>query len=162
MAISYVFVFADNVNREVFALLGDQDPQMVPAAEPEKEEVEKKKSFSKKKVDKWIWHEFTNPARQDSFKLSHWMKSKEKSEVYPFARFNRKASVVSYSSEEYSKAVEPLVSDWDKIETDCLFELCERFSLRFIVIADRFSYELKEKIGVLETGRNTGTLKKRD
>ena len=36
-------------------------------------------------------------------------------------------------------------SDWDKLETDVLFELCERFSLRFIVIADRFNYELAEQ-----------------
>lgn len=37
-------------------------------------------------------------------------------------------------------------SDWSKLETDILFELCERFNLRFIVIADRFSYELQEKL----------------
>ena len=29
-------------------------------------------------------------------------------------------------------------SDWSKKETDHLFKLCEKFSLRFIVIADRF------------------------
>lgn len=31
-----------------------------------------------------------------------------------------------------------LFQDWSKEETDQLFELCERFDLRFIVIADRF------------------------
>jgi DNA methyltransferase 1-associated protein 1 len=29
-------------------------------------------------------------------------------------------------------------TDWSKEETDHLFDLCEQFSLRFIVIADRF------------------------
>ena len=37
-------------------------------------------------------------------------------------------------------------SDWDKLETDVLFELCERFNMRFIVIADRFADELQEQI----------------
>ena len=39
-----------------------------------------------------------------------------------------------------------MISDWDKLETDVLFELCERFDLRFIVIADRFSQKLQECI----------------
>lgn len=32
----------------------------------------------------------------------------------------------------------PLMQKWTKEETDQLFDLCERFDLRFIVIADRF------------------------
>ena len=39
-----------------------------------------------------------------------------------------------------------MISDWDRLETDVLFELCERFDLRFIVIADRFSLKLQECI----------------
>jgi DNA methyltransferase 1-associated protein 1 len=31
-----------------------------------------------------------------------------------------------------------LFQTWSREETDQLFELCERFDLRFIVIADRF------------------------
>jgi DNA methyltransferase 1-associated protein 1 len=31
-----------------------------------------------------------------------------------------------------------LFQAWSREETDKLFELCERFDLRFIVIADRF------------------------
>lgn len=31
-----------------------------------------------------------------------------------------------------------LFQAWSREETDQLFELCERFDLRFIVIADRF------------------------
>lgn len=33
------------------------------------------------------------------------------------------------------------MSDWDRRETDCLFDLVQRFGLRFIVIADRFAHE---------------------
>ena len=74
--------------------------------------------------------------------MYHWMKSKETNDPYPFARFNKKPRVVKYSDEEYKKAVQPMTSDWDKLETDVLFDLCERFNMRFIVIADRFADEL--------------------
>lgn len=39
-----------------------------------------------------------------------------------------------------------MTTDWDKTETEVLFDLCERFNMRFIVIADRFAEELKEKV----------------
>jgi|688.fasta_scaffold301840_2 DNA methyltransferase 1-associated protein 1 len=77
------------------------------------------------------------------------MKKKEIGEVYGFARFNRKANIVTYTDEQYNKVIAPLKSDWSKLETDVLFDLCERFSLRFIVIADRFAYELQEKVAAL-------------
>ena len=47
--------------------------------------------------------------------------------------------MIRYSNEEYDKVVKPLKSDWTKEETDEMFDLCERFSLRFIVVADRLS-----------------------
>ena len=53
--------------------------------------------------------------------------------------------MVSYTDDEYKKVIAPITSDWDKLETDVLFELCDRFSLRFIVVADRFSYEMAER-----------------
>jgi len=37
------------------------------------------------------------------FKLGHWTKKKEISEVYPFARFNKKADVIVYTDAEYAK-----------------------------------------------------------
>ena len=53
---------AENVNRELFQLLGDLDPQMVPVEELEtaKNEEGKKKVVSKlnRPVDKWVWHPF--------------------------------------------------------------------------------------------------------
>lgn len=70
------------------------------------------------------------------------MKRKETEEPYPFARFNKKPRVVTYTDEEYKKAVNPMVTDWDRLETDVLFDLCMRFNLRFIVIADRYQSEL--------------------
>ena len=141
---------------------------MVPADEPSGDEKEEKKKKPKldRPVDKWELNPFTNPARGDELVLQHWTKEKEKDDVYPFSRFNKRSKVVTYTEEEYKKVVAPITSDWDKLETDVLFDLCERFSLRFIVIADRFSYELDEKLTQLNctdvgTGQNT-KLRKRD
>jgi hypothetical protein len=53
--------------------------------------------------------------------------------------------VVTYTPEQYERVIAPLKSDWTRLETDVLFDLCERFNLRFIIIADRFAYELKAK-----------------
>lgn len=119
---------------------------MVPAVELEKVTVdEEKKKIPKldRQVDKWVWHSFVNPARNDKAEFCHWIKKKETGEDYAFSRFNRKANVVTYTDEQYQKVIAPMTSDWSKLETDVLFDLCERFSLRFIVIADRFSYELE-------------------
>jgi DNA methyltransferase 1-associated protein 1 len=108
--------------------------------------VKKERNY-KKAVDRWVWHGFNNPARQDPLVLHHWTKAKETDEVYPFAKFNRKVEVIRYTDQEYAKAMDLLNSrphgkvantDWSKEETDHLFDLCEQFSLRFIVIADRF------------------------
>lgn len=78
------------------------------------------------------------------------MKEKEVDEVYPFARFNRKIEVLQYTDEEYQNAIEkggPSVNnhDWNKFETDHLFRLCDKYSLRFIIIADRFEDDIDEK-----------------
>lgn len=107
----------------------------------------KKERNLKKAVDKWVWHGFSNPARNDSLVLHHWTKAKDTDEAYPFSRFNRKVEVIRYTDEEYAQLSDNLkfkagglaiVTDWSKEETDHLFDLCEQFSLRFIVIADRF------------------------
>ena len=156
------------MNREVFALLGDQDPQMVPAEDASGDEKEEKKKVHKleRPVDKWIYNPFTNPARGDDAVLYHWTKEKEKHDVYPFSRFNKRAKVVTYTDEEYKKVIAPITSDWDRLETDVLFDLCERFSLRFIVVADRFGYELAEREADLNctAGSNghVAKLRKRD
>lgn len=106
----------------------------------------KKQRSMKTHADKWVWNAFTNPAREDGWKFKHWMKESEQDEVYPFARFNRKVEVIKYTDEEYQQVIAPLSTDWSKRETDHLFHLCEKFSLRFIVIADRFEQFLDDEL----------------
>ena len=65
---------------------------MVPAEEASGDEKEEKKKMPKldRPVDKWIYNPFKNPARvNDELKLHHWTKEKEKSDVYPFSKFNK-------------------------------------------------------------------------
>jgi len=81
--------------------------------------------------------------------MYHWMKEKETNEPYPFARFNKKARVLTYTAEEYKNIVGSLASDWDKLETDTLFDLCQRFNMRFIVIADKFASEHQDRIDAM-------------
>ncbi|WJX89906.1 swr complex subunit [Trifolium repens] len=51
-------------------------------------------------------------------------------------RYNKSVDIIKYTDEEYEKYLtDPM---WTKEETNELFDLCERFDLRFVVIADRF------------------------
>lgn len=54
-----------------------------------------------------------------------------------------------YTQEEYDSQVKAGSGDWSKAETDYLFDLCERFDLRFIVIADRYEVCCSANIKVL-------------
>lgn len=40
-----------------------------------------------------------------------------------------------------------LATTWTREETDLLWNLCETFSLKFLIIQDRFNYEMKQKKG---------------
>ena len=46
-------------------------------------------------------------------------------------------TVYRYTHDEYDAVIAAEPSDWTRDETDQLFELCERFDLRFSIIADR-------------------------
>ncbi len=66
----------EKVNREVFALIGDA-PQLAPvepAATQSLAQLVKKERNYKKAVDRWVWHGFDNPARNDQLVLHHWTK----------------------------------------------------------------------------------------
>ncbi|CAA2981126.1 SWR1-complex 4 [Olea europaea subsp. europaea] len=87
----------------------------------------------------WKWLPFTNSARKDDLQLYHWVRvvnGVPPTGDYSFAKYNKSVDVIKYTDEEYDKyLVDPA---WTKEETDRLFDMCEQFDLRFIVIADRF------------------------
>ncbi|XP_058761153.1 SWR1-complex protein 4-like [Vicia villosa] len=98
----------------------------------------KKKTPSDKKVT-WQWRPFKHSARKDDLQLSHWVKvvnGVPPTGDYSFAKYNKSVDITSYTDEEYEKYLTN--PNWTKEETDQLFDLCDRFNLKFIVIADRF------------------------
>ncbi|XP_035823972.1 DNA methyltransferase 1-associated protein 1 isoform X3 [Zea mays] len=127
----------DGVSREVYALTGGVGmPPLMPTIEAS--HLKRRPAAEKEKVA-WQWLPFTSSARTDNLQLYHWVRvvnGIQPTGDYQFAKYNKRADVLKYTDEEYEKyLVDPA---WSKEETDQLFELCERFDLRFIVIADRF------------------------
>ncbi|XP_043281115.1 DNA methyltransferase 1-associated protein 1 isoform X2 [Venturia canescens] len=128
----------EGMHREVFALLC-KDNNDVPPIYPTDTGTGYKQVRAKlgmKKVRPWKWTPFTNPARTDGAVFHHWRRVTDAGKEYPFAKFNKKVPIPSYTNAEY---VQYLVkSNWTRAETDHLFELCRRFDLRFIIINDRW------------------------
>ena len=53
-------------------------------------------------------------------------------------------------------------TDWSKEETDHLFDLCDKFSLRFIVIADRFGLDFPQVVEPPSRKRDAKALHKEE
>lgn len=105
----------------------------------------KKKRQLKRKVDTWKWSEFENKARHDGVWLSHWLKEKEADKAYPFEKVNYQVEILKYTDEEYETHLKNLNPGWSRKETDYLYDLCEQFTLRFIIIADRYNFNGQER-----------------
>ncbi|KAL6958742.1 swr complex subunit [Sarracenia purpurea var. burkii] len=125
----------DGISREVYALTGGLAPLM-----PSIDVAQLKRRIqSENEKITWQWLPFTNSARKDNLQLYHWVRvvnGVPPTGDYSFAKCNKSIDIVKYTDEEYEKYLtDPM---WTKKETDQLFELCERFDLRFVVIADRF------------------------
>ncbi|CAK4660258.1 hypothetical protein LEN26_015904 [Aphanomyces euteiches] len=102
--------------------------------------------------NKWVRREFTNAARNDGLVLTHWVKSSIPEGLeYPFARFNVTCEVSACcTKDEYEKDLlthqDPLIpTSWNFDDTVFLWDLCKRYELRWIVIADRFNSQVPSK-----------------
>ncbi|KAD5316916.1 hypothetical protein E3N88_16862 [Mikania micrantha] len=125
----------DGISREVYALTGGVAPLM-PSIDVN--QLKKRQQPENEKIT-WEWLSFTNSARKDELKLYHWVRvvnGTPPTGDYSFAKYNKSVDVIKYTDEEYEKHLTD--PEWTKEETDQLFDLCERFDLRFVVIADRF------------------------
>ncbi|XP_059649774.1 SWR1-complex protein 4 [Cornus florida] len=125
----------DGVSREVYALTGGLAPLM-PSIDIA--QLKRRAQTENEKIT-WQWLPFTSSARKDNLQLYHWVRvvnGVPPTGDYSFAKYNKSVNIVKYTDEEYEKHLtDPM---WTKEETDQLFDLCERFDLRFVVIADRF------------------------
>lgn len=142
----------EGMSREAFALLGDSHPivpsHIVDGLKRKRDMKQKPKASSKGNVT-YQWKQFHNPARTDILQLSHWVKGykdvtgrvRDADEgEYTFAKFNKKVHCYKYDDEEYESLVKKLSTEWTREETDYLIDMCERFDLRFPIIADRYEY----------------------
>mmetsp|Transcript_8824 Transcript_8824/g.18876 ORF Transcript_8824/g.18876 Transcript_8824/m.18876 type:complete len:443 (+) Transcript_8824:44-1372(+) len=140
----------EGMSREAFALLGDSHPiissQLVSV---KKKDMKAKPKPSTKGIPTWQYKPFKNSARTDGLELFRWvkgykdlngrMREPEDTEYY-FAKFNKKIQLFKYTNEEYEALIRGDSGDWSKEETDYLFDLCERFDLRFTLVADRYEF----------------------
>ncbi|XP_045483380.1 DNA methyltransferase 1-associated protein 1 isoform X3 [Harmonia axyridis] len=142
----------EGMAREVFALLYN-DTKDAPPLFPTDTCYKQKIDLTMRKPRKWAWMEFKNPARTDGATFYHWRRPSDEPKEYPFAKFNKKIDIPTYTDADYQQYLKD--DKWSKDETDHLMDLAGRFDLRFILMADRFD---KEKF---PTKRSVEDLKER-
>ncbi|XP_052236225.1 DNA methyltransferase 1-associated protein 1-like isoform X2 [Dreissena polymorpha] len=128
----------EGMHRELWGLLWTDNrdaPPLIPT-DTNQGYKQMKAKIGSSKVRPWKWMPFTNPARKDGAIFHHWRRVADEGKDYPFARFNKQPEVPVYSDLEYQQHLHD--DNWSRQETDHLFELCKRFSLRFVVMYDRW------------------------
>lgn len=138
----------EGMHREVFALLYNDNKDAPPLFPSDTSNGYKqtKIKLGMRKPRKWEWVPFTNPARNDNAVFFHWRRPSDEPKEYPFAKFNKKVDVPSYTDSEYQQHLK--CDGWSKEETDHLMDLARRFDLRFIIMADRYDTEKYPKRSV--------------
>ena len=134
------------MHRELFGILYNDNadaPPLVPIAPVY---TTAKAKLGIKKARPWKWSSFTNSARSDGASFYHWRRVEDEGQEYVFSKFNRKLDLTMYTDEEYDQLLSE-GTDWNKAETDRLFELANQFDCRWHVIFDRFDQppEIKER-----------------
>ncbi|QDZ20166.1 SWR1-complex protein [Chloropicon primus] len=134
------------MSREAFALLDQSHPIMPSVLGQLTKKAEKEKARIR---SQWRWKLFKNAARADGLELYHWERIHGAPEgkmgtmgadgEYVFSKYNKKIKLYRYDDEEYRTLFSGDPS-WSREETDYLMDMCERFDLRFVVIADRYNF----------------------
>ncbi|CAH0552086.1 unnamed protein product [Brassicogethes aeneus] len=138
----------EGMHREVYALLYNDNKDAPPLFPSDTGNGYKqtKIKLGMRKPRKWKWMPFTNPARMDSSTFYHWRRPSDEPKEYPFAKFNKKVDVPTYTDIEFNQHLRS--DSWSKEETDHLMDLARRYDLRFIVMADRFDSDKFSKRSV--------------
>lgn len=97
----------NEISRERFILTGGETgAPIMPSVQMRIAHASKEKPRSR---TCWEFVPFENNARKDGLKLKHWQRVGTPAE-YAFARLNRPIQMVTYTDEEYSLAIEPVLS----------------------------------------------------
>ncbi|KAL1500989.1 hypothetical protein ABEB36_006397 [Hypothenemus hampei] len=141
----------EGMHREVFALLYHDNknvPPLFPSDTAGNGYKQTKIKLGMRRPRKWKWMPFTNPARNDNATFYHWRRPSDEPKEYPFAKFNKKVGIPTYTDVEYQQQL--TCDTWSKEETDHLMDLAQRFDLRFIIMADRYDVGKFQKRSVEE------------
>lgn len=132
----------EGMHREVYALLYNDNKDAPPLLPTDTGAgyIQVKARLGMKKVRKWEWSPFSNPARTDSAVFHHWRRAADEPKEYPFAQFNKPLSIPTYTPTEYNLHLKSNTLKWSKAQTDHLFELARRFDMRFVIMADRWDH----------------------
>jgi DNA methyltransferase 1-associated protein 1 len=101
------------------------------------------KNENKEKTDKteWVFTPLIFGDDKSHPQIHHWVPKEDKDKVTPYMKFNVRVDLIKYTNDEYEKYIKELDLAWGREETDYLWDLCEKFDLRFFVIYDQ--YDLK-------------------
>lgn len=134
----------DSMQRELYSLLGENTPPVAVF-----ESKFKERPTWKQKASPWSWAPFKNSARKDELVLHHWIRGKHETddEEYSFAKYDQRLSIPQFSEEDYNRALSD--SDWTYEETKYLFDLCQDYELRWVIIHDRYYFARPVKAGPL-------------
>lgn len=131
------------INRELYNLLGENTP----AINIQKQSKSRLKNISKKRPGPWNYVSFTNGSRTDGLQLKHWAKGYITPEHYFFEQFNQGLKLPKFDRLIYDRLIKKDdakhqnsagTNPWTFQETQYLFDLCNRFDLRWFVIYDRY------------------------
>ncbi|KAL4482206.1 hypothetical protein ABPG72_017987 [Tetrahymena utriculariae] len=88
-------------------------------------------------VRQWSYSPIVQKSQQIS-SILHWVPVTDKDKLFSCEKFNIKIDLVDFNEEQYNEYLKELDPSWDYEETKYLWDLCQRFDLRFIIIADRY------------------------
>lgn len=123
------------MNREIFGLVGADG--FVPSVQTNKPQLGFKSKRNNLLKGKWIWAPFQSSARKDDLTLHHWVKADVQYADYSYAKFNISMEFSLYTDDEYNNHLKSLT--WTREESDHLMNLCQKFQLRWPLIADRYA-----------------------
>jgi len=132
----------EGMHRELWGLLCNDSRDAPPLIQTDTNMAgykQMKAKIGRSKVRPWKWMPFSNPARTDGATFHHWRREADEGKDYPFARFNKSVDVAAYSEMEYQQMLHD--EAWTRAETDYLFQMCNEYDLRFIVIHDRWDLD---------------------
>jgi DNA methyltransferase 1-associated protein 1 len=129
----------DMANREVLSLTNGLFP-----VQPSRSVVNQKNDTKdKNEKTEWTYHPIVFGDSNQRPTIYHWVAKLDKDKTIPFMKFNVKPDLVKYTDQEYELHIKNMDSTWTKEETDYLWEMCERYDLRFLIIYDRYNSDYK-------------------